>query len=207
MPAEAHGTSTPGFSSLSRRTVVSGALGVTALLAASRTATAQEATPESSASWLFLQACESGVATVIDGAAQTYELILAHASEQTLFFSDRPNRVAGIAPTTAVLDAIETVADDPPNAALAFSPEGSSDVVDVAVVTLTAPSFDAGAGTIAYRARVIAVEDARDGDGAEGEKIEPVTELPASFGQATLFIDGLVSHIFTLHPTYYIYGN
>jgi hypothetical protein len=192
MSAKQDGPSGSSSTLLTRRTAITGALGATALLAATRSTAAQEASPAPDAvSYLFLQACESGTATPAGDAEGAYDLTLAHASGQTLFFADRPARLAGIVPTAAFLDDLAAAAGDPPNAALAFSPEGTSDDVDVAVIELTAPQHDAEAGTIGYRVRLIDVVRDQDDAAAEGETIAPVTELPATFGRATLFIDAL----------------
>jgi hypothetical protein len=179
-------------SPFTRRDAVTGALGAAALLTATRTASAREATPApDQVSYLFVQACESGVATVLDDAERTYELTLQHASGQTLFFADRPERLAGIVSTDAFLEEVTAAGNDPPNAAFAFSPGDGGEEIEVAVVELTSPSADAEADVISYQVRLIKVDKDQAGDGKAGKTIEPVTELPASFGQATLFIDDM----------------
>lgn len=176
---------------LTRRSAVTGAFATSAILVAARSTTAREATPApGDVSYLFVQACESGSAAPT-GDAGVYDLTLKHASGQTLFFADRPERVAGVVPTGAFLEEVASAGGDPPNAALALSPEGSSNDVAVAIVELTAPQYNLETGTITYQARSVGLEH-QDGGTEDGESIVLVTELPMSFSRATLFIDSLV---------------
>ena len=105
-----------------------------------------------------------------DGAMLT----LRGIAPSTLYFSDRPQRVAGQMATTDFVD-LWAVGDnsfetDPPNAVLSFLEPGADVPVD-AVVVLTAPSL--GDGNLTYAIDVL-----------EGP-------VPAHTGPVTLFIDPL----------------
>ncbi|MEJ2335510.1 MAG: hypothetical protein P8Y26_07725 [Gemmatimonadales bacterium] len=107
-------------------------LTVVALLAAAD-ARAQDQEVE----WLFVQTADS--VTLKDG-----ELTLFGISPATLFFSDRPERIAGHGLTAEFVTFWQRIADDgfgadPPNATLAIV---SNDVADDVVLTLMTPELD-----------------------------------------------------------------
>ena len=106
-----------------------------------------------------------------DGATLT----LRGITPSTLYFSDRPQRVAGQMATTDFVD-LWAVGDnsfetDPPNAVLSFLEPGADVPVD-AVVVLKAPNLT-GDGTLSYSIDVL-----------EGP-------VPTHTGPVTLFIDPL----------------
>jgi hypothetical protein len=140
-----------------------GGLGLS-LLAGSR-AVAEDDRPM----FMFVQLASS---TVVDEAAKTIRLV--NLSPQTLYFSDRPDRIAGhlkldkyMAEWTAAAGA-DNFSADPPNAALSVYQAGKDDS-SVAIIEITNPRVEGA--DILYDYKVI------KGDG------------PASGGETALFID------------------
>lgn len=118
------------------------------------------------------QAASEGmfVQTAPAGRYENGRLYLDHMVPRTLFFTDRPQRKTGQVPAAAFLDLWNRGPDsfetDPPNASLAFL-DGAGQ--RNAVVILTDPRIDGT--TLSYQVKLL-----------EGE-------LPAAFGDASLFID------------------
>lgn len=106
----------------------------------------------------------------VDSASGT--LTLKGVTPSTLYFSDRPERVAGQMATSDFVDlwgaGENSFESDPPNAVLSFLEPGG-DVPEDAVVVLTEPRLSDG--ELAYSIDVL--------EGA----------VPASTGPVTLFID------------------
>jgi hypothetical protein len=122
--------------------------------------------------------------TLTLGPSAPFLLTLEGHSGQTVYFSDRPDRVVGVAPTQAFLDGLGFSPANPPNAALVAEFEAGQGVI---VLELVAPHYDPAASTLTYGV---------DGLGTyAGENLEPVAReqvverLPAEFGPAALFID------------------
>ena len=187
----------------SRRTVLAAAalasLGGTALAVH---AGAQDASPipvqESSpvpmedgeASFLFVQSgFTSGILDQATDGVQSWLLTLQGAPAQTVFFSDRPERIAGAMSTQKFLHTLDFSADDPPNAALAI---GTEDGADVVILELTQPVYDADAATLTYIAKILDV-DMLETTGY-GFATDPLgsDNYPAEFGPASLFIDSIM---------------
>lgn len=118
---------------------------------------------------MFVQVAEN---FKVDPAAKTLRLV--KVDQQTLFFSDRPVRIAGHLKMADYLEEWTAKAgknnfgDDPPNATLSVYESGQADNT-IAVVELTNPKID-GADLI-YNYRLI-----------EGK-------IPAAGGATALFID------------------
>ncbi len=97
-------------------------------------------------------------------------LVLESVHDQTLYFSDRPNRIAGWLPTREQIEdwgvGEDNFASDPPNAALSIL---SGDNVQEIVVVLTNPRLIRG--DLVYDVEIL-----------EGE-------MPAAGGPSSLFID------------------
>ena len=75
--------------------------------------------------FLFVQPFDSGAWSPTSGADATYTLTLTGAAAQTVYFSDRPERIVGLAPTQRFLDGLGFTPNNPPNAALVATPDGS----------------------------------------------------------------------------------
>ena len=194
----------------SRRGLVAGSLGLTGAMLGGRTL-AQEATPAATPAldsddphpsadeatvdpmFLFVQPFESGTWTSKDGEDGVYTLILSGADANTVYFSDRPARIVGLAPTQTFLDGLGFTPDNPPNAALvAQRPDGGEQ--EVLVIELYAPAYDPVAGTLTYDARVLA--DYGEPGLAHLAPQQTDYELGESFDAGSLFIDGCSDHKF-----------
>jgi hypothetical protein len=140
-----------------------GGLGLSLLSAA--TARAEEDRPM----LMFVQLASS---TVVDDAAKTIRLV--NLSPQTLYFSDRPDRIAGhvkldryLTDWTAAAGA-DNFAADPPNAALSVYQPGKDDSA-VSIIEISNPRVD-GADLL-YDYKVIH------------------SDAPVSGGETAIFID------------------
>ena len=149
--------------------------------------------------FLFVQTATSGSFTANPGAGTPaaadgtpavgggadYLLTLEGHSGNTIYFSDRPARIFGSAPTDQFLAGLGFAADNPPNAALVTNDEQGNE--DVLVIELVDPDYDDAAGSVMYGVNVLSEY--------EGEGLTHVAErqqdamLPRTFGNASLFID------------------
>ncbi len=192
-------------SRLSRRAALqTTGLGLAAVAVAgagtSHRATAQDATPDplaDDATFLFVQSAASGTfaanpgagtptnnGTPAAGGGADYLLTLEGHTGNTVFFSDRPERIFGEAPTQTFLANLGFAISDPPNAALVTNDADGNE--DILVVELIAPGYDASSGTITYGANILS--DYEGGlDFVAGRQQDE--DLAPSFGEASLFID------------------
>ena len=174
-----------------------------------QSAAAQDATPDATdatlvageganGSFLFVQTASGGTfrtnpdagkaatgGTPTPGGGADYLLTLENHAGETIYFSDRPERVFGQTPTQGFLDGLGFASDNPPNAAIVAQTDGGEDVL---VVELFTPTFDDKAGTLTYGANVpkgkqavsgLAYAEAKQNDGT----------IAAQFTHASLFID------------------
>ena len=182
-----------------RRDLVAGSLGLAGVALGGR-AMAQEATPaglpddphpsadgaSAETEFLFVQPFEGGTWEPKLGESGVYTLTLTGADAHTVYFSDRPERIVGLAPTQQFLDGLGFPADNPPNAAVvAQRPEGGEQ--EVLVIELLNPSYDAEAGTLTYDARVLA--DYGDPGLAHLAQGQTDYALGETFAAGSLFID------------------
>ncbi len=119
---------------------------------------------EKPARFLFVQSAQA--MTFADGT-----LTLQNVAPVTIFFSDRPKRVAGHLPTRAFIanwsKGTNSFKKDPPNATLSvFNPKAP---VTVAVMELTDPNLEGG--NLSFKVKMIS------------------GKLPAKAGENSLFID------------------
>jgi hypothetical protein len=182
---------------LSRRRALAG--GVASLSAAALSsrllpASAQDATPEAAVTenpaFLFVQLADSGTWTPKPDEEGIFFLTLSGTGEQTLYFSDRPERIVGTVPTDQFLDALGFTPANPPNAAvLVTTPEGQRDVL---VVELFNPLYtrtfgDEGEEFLTYEAVVL---NSYQGEALDEWVPQPEDhELPSEFTTVSLFID------------------
>jgi hypothetical protein len=155
-------------------------------------AAAQDATPASGSAkaptdptFLFVQSFESGTFAPVAGSPGSFTLTLARGLGQTVYFSDRPERVFGSAPTAAFLKGMPFGPDNPPNAALVL--EAAPSDTDVVVMELTNPVYDEATKTATYDAKVLA--DYQKLGVTFQEEPKGPAEVHAEFGAASLFID------------------
>ena len=192
------------FSSrLTRRAALhASGLGLAAGLAATTSlrATAQDATPDplaDDATFLFVQSASSGTfapnptagtplasGTPTPGGGADYLLTLEGHTGNTVYFSDRPERIFGEAPTQAFLDGLGFPAGNPPNAALVTSDANGNE--DILVLELLDPAYDEAAGTVTYGVNILSDYEGGLGFVANRQGDE---DLAPAFGAASLFID------------------
>jgi len=185
-----------------------------------RAATAQDSTPEATGApvmdnsaetaeetqFLFVQTATSGSLVPNPGAGaggsaasgEEYRLTLEGHGGGTVYFSDRPERIFGNAPTGRFLDGLGFDPGNPPNAALVTQAEDGTE--DVVILELLNPDYDEAAGSVSYNAVVLAEY--------QGEGLAHVVDqqldssLPESFGQASLFIDDCADTMVTCRADY-----
>ena len=120
----------------------------------------------------------------VAGGGASYLVTLEGHSGQTIFFSDRPDRIVGAVPTETFLETLGFSPVNPPNAALVGEFAAGDGVV---VLELINPLYDAENNMLTYGAELL--------QGYAGEGLLPVTrdqveaKLPAEFAHASLFID------------------
>ena len=167
-------------------------------------ATGVDATPaageDAGSSFLFVQTASAGTfrtnpdagkaaapgdGTPTAGVGADYLLTLENHTGETVYFSDRPERVFGQAPTQKFLDGLGFAQDNPPNAAIVAQTDGGEDVL---VVELFDPAFDEKAGTLTYGANVLKGKQAVSGLAYAEAKQQDGT-IAAEFNNASLFID------------------
>jgi hypothetical protein len=178
----------------SRWAALGAALLLAALLVAARSpAIAQDASPATSpaaggsAALLFVQTFAAGTWAPKAGEADVFELTLTGHAAQTVWFSDRPERLVGALPTAELLAGPLLDPADPPNAALVVqTAEGEEDVL---VVELANPRYDADAGTLSYDTALLAGNPGGELAELAGRQLD--AELPTSFGPGALFIDSI----------------
>lgn len=179
-----------------RQALARGLGGLSALAVSGRslTAGAQDGTPEATTGgnpvFLFVQLADSGTWAPNPDVEGGYFLTLFGTGEQTLYFSDRPDRIVGAMPTDQFLDALGFTPANPPNAAVVVqTPEGAKDVL---VVELFDPVYSRTSGeeseeTLTYSAIVL---NAYTGNElAEWVPQADDDQLPSEFSNVSLFID------------------
>jgi hypothetical protein len=180
---------------ISRRAAIATSAAAAAA-AASRAVSAQDATPTADTSdsvhpsFLFVQLAADGTWLPKTDEPDVYTLTLSGATGQTLYFSDRPERIVGTVGTDEFFDGLGFTPDNPPNAALVVkTPEGERDVL---VIELLNPTYAEAFGEnsvvqVTYEARVL---EAYSGEGLATWSKEQVDDLlPEQFTDASLFID------------------
>ncbi len=175
---------------LTRRQAVM--MSVAAGVAASTATAAQNATPiatttgEKTSETLFLQAFQSGSIAPKADATDRYVLTLKQGLGQTIYFTDRPERVVGVTPTAQFLGNLGFPTTNPPNAALVVEKEGGT--TEIAVVELFDPSYDEATHTATYDVAVLEEWERELGVGFT-EVPGDLTAFGPEFGAAHLFID------------------
>jgi hypothetical protein len=182
-----------------RAALVSGGGSVAAGLGLAANAAAQDATPvpsdsgENAPAFMFVQSFEQGQlepkqsgggATPTAGTAE-YQLTLSQGLGQTIFFSDRPERVVGTVPTPRFLDALGFTPENPPNAALVASTGGENE--EILVVELLNPVYDEASRTLTYDVRVLDDLDRVDMQFTQDTSTAP--KEATSYGPSHLFVD------------------
>jgi hypothetical protein len=138
--------------------------------------------------YMFVQTAKKGTfhSEPAEGSkVQEYELRLEGVEAETIYFSDRPARIAGTVANQKFLDGIGFEPSNPPNAAVVLSNPVSKSQ-DVIIAQLLNPRYDADAATLTYD--VIVMKNYK-GRGLQHwvEMADP--SLPESFSTVSLFID------------------
>lgn len=167
-------------SSATRRAILASSLSGAAALALRNTA-AQSGTPEAGEEveqieLLFVQAAGSGTLTPSD---HEYTLTFRHDARQTIYFSDRPERLTGLLPTAELVSQWPFESESPPNAALAIS-NANDENATVLIGVLSTPDWSPDSATLSYGFWML----------IDGIPAGSPTPVPTSFDAATLFIDG-----------------
>lgn len=158
-------------------------------------AAARQATPEPApatetpvdTSTLFVQAFQAGSITPTEGTEGHFTVSLEGGLGQTIYFSDRPNRVVGAWPTAAFLGTLGFFPDNPPNAAILMERDGET---DFAVVELFNPVYDEQAANLTYEVKVLEAWE-QTTEIQFGDAPADLAQLAPSFGATHLLIDGL----------------
>jgi hypothetical protein len=141
-------------------------------------------------SFLFVQPAGGGRLEPIAGMAGQYRLTLTDVPPTVVYFSSRPTREVGqLAPQTLVANwaaGRDSLATDPPNAALDFLNGPSGQVV--IVFELYEPTYDPATQTMTYRAVILPSSD-RVGLADLLSRAAPLAAVSGEFGPAVLFID------------------
>ncbi len=189
--------------SMTRRQLTGAAaalLGVAAVTGA----TAQDATPNASASpeaagskvisepsdqaaplpYLFIQTAAQGSWSAVRGQPGAFWLTLSNPSPQTIVIRDEPANAAGTMTTARFFDSIHIDDQNPMQAVVSAQTSTGEDVL---VVSLHRASYSPMAGELAYVASTLS-------DYTDQHGLTPLQEqdanftLPPSFGATTLFI-------------------
>jgi hypothetical protein len=135
--------------------------------------------------FLFVQSFAAGSLAPQSGKPNAFTLTLRGGHDQTVYFSDRPERIFGLAPTDQFLKGLNFTPANPPNAALvAQQGPGRAELV---VLELFNPQYDAANAVLTYEVRVL--QDTRQTPLHFNET--PVTQLGRgrTYGASALFID------------------
>lgn len=170
-------------------------------LAQDAPAAATPATTTRDASFFFVQTASSGTFTsnpntgttpaaagtpaAVPGGNAQYLLTLSGHPGETVFFSDRPERIFGEAPTETFLANLGFGSGNPPNAAISTETADGPD--DVLVVELVSPEYDQTSGTLIYG---VNIQSTYAGEGLAHLTRQQMNEqLAETLGQTSLFID------------------
>jgi len=166
-------------------------------------ASAQQATPATQhgedrhTSFLFVQTFSAGTMAPHATDPDLYTLTLTGHAAETIYFSDRPERIVGSVPTPQFLEGLGFTPDIPPNAALVAGEQ-------VVVMELMNPVYtetfgEDGTVTLYYDVRILA-DYAEEGLAHLAEQADGT--LPESFDSASLFIDDCPdAPVYCKHPT------
>lgn len=135
---------------------------------------------------LFVQTYQSGTITPKDGDDERYRLTLHSGSGQTVYFSNRPDRIVGSVATPQLLESLGFPDDNPPNAALVV--ETAPGQSDIAVVELFHPIYDPVSQGVTFEVAVLADWE-RSLELGFTEAPTDLAALAPSFSSARLFID------------------
>lgn len=158
--------------------------------------------PPKKAEFMFVQTATSGTFAAIEGTnGKRFRLSLSGVSPETIYFSDRPERIVGSVEMGKFVSVFPFGPKNPPNAAIVLSAPKSQDQ-DVLVVELTRPVYDAARRTLTYE--VAMLPRIPNGLSFYGEKRDGT--LPASFHAVSVFIDDCPDTSATCYGSYQCSG-
>ena len=157
------------------------AIGFCVILAACASSTPPPPQPQA-VSLLYVQTATSGTFQPLPGTNK-YRMVLSDVSPRAVYFSDRPNRIAGQVSTKEFLDKIGLGGPLDPNAAIEIA-EGTPDS-DLVIAALSNPTYDAQTRTLGYD--VALLQTPRKGLAVYSDCAD--RRLPPNFGAVALFID------------------
>ena len=174
-------------------------VGLTAVHAQNATPTTTDATPAAGDTsgyspydangkkiqFLFVQSFQKGNIEPKFGVDGTWTLTLEHGLGQTIYFSNRPERIVGAAPTPDFLAGLGFPTENPPNAVLIFQNEAGNE--DITAVELFNPRYEMATNTATYDVQWL--KEYQKLDLTLQETPRPPAEASATFGAAHLFID------------------
>ncbi|MCX5811661.1 MAG: hypothetical protein NT178_03850 [Proteobacteria bacterium] len=134
---------------------------------------------------MFVQNARSGSLTELKEEKGAFILKLEGVSNETIAFSDRPDRIVTQVATEKLIKSSLFKSKDAPNAAIEIL--GADENADVMVVTLQNPTYDAKTGTLQYLVRPL--KDPKHSRAVYNKRHDQ--SLPASFGPTALFIDNM----------------
>jgi len=135
--------------------------------------------------YLFVQSFQKGNIEPKFGIDGTWTLTLEQGLGQTIYFSNRPVRIVGAAPTPEFLNGLGFPDDNPPNAVLIFQNEAGNE--DITAVELFNPRYEMETNTATYDVQWL--KEYEQMDLTLQETPQPPADASATFGAAHLFID------------------
>lgn len=179
---------------VSRRNAVGGTAGLAAAMSvpALHQTLAQGATPEATPagaehlSLLFVQVATGGSFTAKTDSPGWYVLTLNGVGAHAVQFADRPAHLAGTLATADLVDESLFDPNDPPNAALVADTDAG---LDILVIELYKPHYDAASQTLTYEAKP--VEGDQQGWLAQFGSAQKDLAMAETLHAASLFIDSV----------------
>jgi hypothetical protein len=134
---------------------------------------------------IFVQEASGG--SFVRDPTGNYTLTMTDAIPYTLFFTDRPARDAGFAPTDKFIEGYNWDPDNPPNALIMVQDGKDRDTV---VVKLTSPRYNETGHSLTYNAQVVPYASFKSDWASDLSQMEMAdARIPATFGHVTLVID------------------
>ncbi|HET9660767.1 MAG TPA: hypothetical protein VFP05_10595 [Thermomicrobiales bacterium] len=146
-----------------------------------------DAASEAGVPFMFVQTFGAGSLDAATEGVPNMLLVADHLAGQTLYFSDRPERVVGMVPTEEFLaggsddQGLGFTPTDPPNAALVLPDD------KILVVELIDPQYDAATGQVRYQLHVL--DDVSQIDLSLETEPLTIADAVGEFTAASLFID------------------
>lgn len=145
-------------------------------------------------SYLFVQ--EGSAGSLVHGENGTLTLTLTGVRPDTVYFSDRPDRVSGGIGTVTFTSSSLWNTTSAPNAALMLANAPAAN--DTVILTLSHPVYDEANATLRYTAVQV---PHYTGTGLRAYEAFADPGIPEQFGQAMLFIDNAQIPVTAINTT------